>query len=152
MKKFISQIIIFAIISLLILICFDYIDVFSSFDTNYIEEISGHRYSEKQIVEKLFSSYIQKKANEEVGRFRDFKIDSIDVVNFDNPKDIDNDAKDADIFAVVTYSVKPTLKSKSNWLTGNGEVKGFWIVKKTNCLWIQENDGKYMIKGEYTGW
>ena len=35
--------------------------------------------------------------------------------------------------ATVTYSVKPKDVKTSNWIAGNGEVSGEWIINKTSC-------------------
>lgn len=89
----------------------------------------------------------------------DYRVDSVKIVDFEEiKKNIDgieeyyHGAKKSDIFATITYSVKPDASSKQYWLAGNGTDKGEWIENKLVNVWLKEQNGKYSVESSGTSW
>ena len=116
--------------------------------------------SKEEIVKKAYLNSIAEMAKDENYKLSDYKVEKIQIVSFDEVKqfspDIEQyytDVKDSDIFATVTYSVKPAdSMDKTYWIAGNGEIDGQWIKNKEANIRLVENNGEYTIKEEGTGW
>ena len=80
----------------------------------------------------------------------EYRIDSVKVLTAAEKQEIVNsmpEYKDAEILAVVNYSIKP--KDINNYvIAGNGEIRGEWIVNKSAC--VSYKNGAILSDG--TGW
>ena len=128
----------------------------SSTDKN-ISQTSNEETVKKVWLEELKSeSELQ---SEIPTKLLDYRVDSVKIVDFEEiKKNIDGieeyypGAKKSDIFATITYSVKPDASSKQYWLAGNGTDKGEWIENKLVNVWLKEQNGKYSVQSSGTGW
>ena len=116
--------------------------------------------SQEETVKKVFLKYIVETSKEQHYKLNDYKIDNVQIVNlneirkiFPTDKETYKDAKSGDIFATITYSVKPAESmDESFWVAGNGEISGEWINKKVANVWVVKENGQYKIKSNGTGW
>lgn len=104
--------------------------------------------SKTDIVRKLFIDNVLSNDTNNA----DYKIDKITIVtdNLESLKSLYSESTSDDIFATVVYSIKPIDMNAG--LAGNGEQQGDWVVNKSNCVYIQYNNGDYIVKNVGTGW
>lgn len=158
-KKFM---VILPVLSFLLLFCVGVICIgkdafFSNFniqvvDKNYIDEVKRGNYTDELIVEILYDSSIKHKANESYGMLMDYKIDDIRII-VATEEEMENFGADGnDIFAYVSWSVKPFFWNYEDWyIAENGVEDGAWL-RFGYFIYVQEQDGVYSIQSEFTGW
>jgi len=110
----------------------------------------------EKIVKDLYSNRLKEKNNYNEEKFKEFRIDSVKIIEGTDKINLINDlypeAKNTDIFAIVTYSIKPSNINNTAWIAGNGKIEGEWINSKSACVYITEENGVYTIKGDGTSW
>lgn len=115
---------------------------------------------ESEIAEELFLEYL-KNAKENSGKkLKEYKIEKINVLSGSKRNDVKEIFESAegikinekDIFAEVIYSVKPDDIENTDWIAGNGEKRGDWLVEKSACVFIKYDNGTYKIQENSTGW
>ena len=108
--------------------------------------------SENEIVEELFIEYLKNTQD----KLSEYKIEKIEILSGEDREfaksAYENKINEKDIFAEVTYSVKPEDIKNTAWIAGNGEMEGNWINNKLSCVYVQYNNGTYEIEGQGTGW
>ena len=111
---------------------------------------------QEKIVKDLYSNRLKEKNNYNEEKFKEFRIDSVKIIEGTDKINLINDlypeAKNTDIFAIVTYSIKPSNINNTAWIAGNGKIEGEWINSKSACVYITEENGVYTIKGDGTSW
>lgn len=138
----------------------EYYKFYSCKNSAIKETNTSNETEEEKIVKAAYYNYIDEIAIEENYELSDSVIDNVQIVSFNEIKKISPDiemyypgVKDSDIFATVTYSVKPTNSvEESFWLAGDGEISGQWIKNKTANVWLVENNGEYTIESNGTEW
>lgn len=128
-------------------------DTSTNSNTNNITNSNNVNSSNEEIIKELFLKKIDEedKANSE--KLIDYRVDRVNLVDEENKKSIlemdDGEyyTKD-DILAYVIYSVKPQDINTTNWISGNGEVDGDWVVNKEVCVSVR--NGEIVSMG--TGW
>ena len=108
--------------------------------------------TQEEYIEELFMNKIKENDNTNDEKLLDYKVDEVKIVSDSEKKSIlEFDAgqyfKDTDTLAYVTYSVKPKDVNNTNWISGNGEIKGDWITKSA-CVCVR--DGEIISLG--TSW
>ena len=100
--------------------------------------------------EEIIKEAYLKKIKESYLNCSDYRIDSVKVLNTAEKQSLVNsipEYKDAEILAIVTYSIKP--QDISNYvIAGNGEISGEWVVNKSAC--VSYKNGAIATDG--TGW
>lgn len=90
--------------------------------------------SNEDIIKELFLSKLKEINNTNSEKLLDYRVDKVEVLSNSEKQDlIEIGYNESDILATVTYSVKPKNVNTSNWIAGNGEVSGEWIINKTAC-------------------
>ncbi len=113
-----------------------------------------------EIVEELFGDYLKNMEESSGKKLKGYKIDKVNVLSGNERKNVidtyevaeGDNVNEKDIFAEVTYSVKPENIENTEWMAGNGEKQEDWLVNKTACVYIRHNNGVYKIQGNGTGW
>lgn len=124
--------------------------------------------TDKEIVEELFNEYLELgceyikpgQDNTEYEKAEEYKINKIEILSGDRRQEAEDKQElsegqkinEKDIFAEITYSVKPKNIKDSAWVAGNGEIEGEWIVKKMACVFVHNDNGTYKIQGIGTDW
>lgn len=126
-------------------------------------EDSNSQLSKEEIAKETYLKQLKEEANQEFGKLLDYKVEKVEIVDFEEVKKFSPDiqeyypgVKDSDIFATITYSVKPEGDKDSEgynfWLAGNGEASGEWIKNKVVNVWMVEKNGQYTVESSGTGW
>lgn len=112
--------------------------------------------TDKEIIEELFLDKIKSDNENNSEKLLDYRIDSIDVLTGSDRESLltslEENKTTEDIFALVKYSLKPEDVNNIMWTAGNGEVSGEWIINKSSCIRITNNNGTYKIISDGTGW
>lgn len=119
--------------------------------------------SKEEIAKETYLKELKEEANQEFGKLLDYKVEKVEIVDFEEVEKFSPDIKEyypgvknSDIFATITYSVKPAGGKDSEeynfWLAGNGGMSGDWIKNKVVNVWIVEKNGQYSIESSGTGW
>lgn len=115
--------------------------------------------TDSQIVEELFLDYLKNVEESSGKKLKGYKIDKVKILSENERKnvvdiyeDAGNNVNEKDIFAEVTYSVKPENIENTEWMAGNGEKQEDWLVNKSACIFIKNNNGVYEIQENGTGW
>lgn len=116
--------------------------------------------TDSEIVEELFLDYLKNMEESSGKKLKGYRIDKVKVLLGNERKNVidtyegteGNNVNEKDIFAEVTYSVKPENIENTEWMAGNGEKQEDWLVNKTSCVFIKHNNGIYKIQGNGTGW
>ena len=118
----------------------------------------------EQIVRELFSKYIEEMSMKPNYEIKDYTINKVEIVSYEYIKrgyfaldDIEKyypNVTKSDIFAIVTYSIEMDGDiDKNYWIAGNGEeIDGNWIKNKVANIYLVEENGEYVIKGNGTDW
>lgn len=129
-------------------------------DENESKSNNNSKLSKEEIVKKVYLNYIAEMATKENYKLSEYTVDKVQIVSWDEVKEFSPDieqyyagVKTSDIFAKVTYSVKPSdSMDKTYWIAGNGEIDGQWVKNKTANVWLVENNGEYTIESNGTEW
>lgn len=90
--------------------------------------------SDEDVIKDLFLAKLKELNNTNSEKLLDYRVDKVEVLsNSEKQNWVEMGYNSTDILATVTYSVKPKDVNKSNWIAGNGEVSGEWIINKTAC-------------------
>lgn len=116
--------------------------------------------TDSEIVEELFLNYLKNMEESSGKKLKAYKIDKVNVLLENERKNVagtyksvgGNNVNNKDIFAEVTYSVKPDDIENTEWIAGNGEKQDDWLINKTACVFIKYDNGTYKIQGNGTGW
>lgn len=116
--------------------------------------------TDNEIVEDLFLDYLKNIEESSGKKLKEYKIDKVKILSGNERKNViatyegveGNNVNERDIFAEVTYSVKPENIENTEWMAGNGEKQGDWLVNKSACVFIKYDNGTYKIQGNGTGW
>lgn len=122
--------------------------------------IQGASKTDNEIVEELFLNYLKNMEESSGKKLKAYKIDKVNVLLGDKRKNVvdtyegieSNSINEKDIFAEVIYSVKPDDIENTEWIAGNGEKQGEWLINKMACVFIKNDNGSYKIQGNGTGW
>ena len=114
---------------------------------NYADEVM------KDEVKKLYTNKLKKDNEKNTEKLLDYRVDKVEILSDKDKKGIvENDDteyfKNTDTLAVVTYSVKPRDINNTEWIAGNGEISGNWIMNKTANVCVR--NGEIVFSG--TGW
>ena len=90
--------------------------------------------SNEDVIKELFLDKLKEINNTNSEKLLDYRVDKIEILS-DSEKQhwVEMGYNTTDVLATVTYSVKPKDVKTSNWIAGNGEVSGEWIINKTAC-------------------
>lgn len=112
--------------------------------------------SQEEIVKELYLEQLKEDNEKNSEKLVDYRVDKVSILTgTEREKLIDDlytNASSSDIFANVTYSVKPKDVNNTLWVAGNGEISGNWIINKSACVYIAKENGSYVIKSNGTGW
>lgn len=121
-----------------------------STDKNTIEK------TDEDIVRELFVKNYLESSDETL---EEYNIDKVTIQTGEDRQNIVNiysnnstSITEKDIFAYVTYSVKPKNIEDTGWIAGNGEIKDGWVKNKEACVHISYQNGTYKIQSVGTGW
>lgn len=90
--------------------------------------------SDEDIIKNLFLTKLKELNNTNSEKLLDYRVDKVEILsNSEKQAYIEMDYSSTDVLATVTYSVKPKNVNTSNWIAGNGEISGEWIINKTAC-------------------
>lgn len=127
-----------------------------STDKNTIEK------TDEDIVRELFIENYLESSNGEPKReeLEEYRIEKIEIQTGEDRQDLVNiyssdsvSIPEQDIFAYVTYSVKPKDIENTVWIAGNGSgIENGWILNKLACVHISYENGTYKIQSVGTGW
>lgn len=100
-----------------------------------------------QIMKEYFDEYKKLTVAKEY-RLSDYTINSINDIKGNT----DDEKRSTDKYSfVVDYSVKPSDINSIDWIAGDGEAKGDWIVNKSAFVYIEKVNNGYKITGMGTG-
>lgn len=109
-------------------------------NTNTEINITSKKISLEDIVTELFLKQIKENDSKNSEKLLDYRVDKVSILS-DEERQSMTAYKSTDILAIVTYSVKPQNVNASNWMSGNGEIKGDWIINKTAYVCISLTSG-----------
>lgn len=103
-------------------------------NTTSTSTTASNQPSDESIVKDLFIAKLKELNNSNSEKLLDYRVDKVKILS-DSEKQpyIGTEYNSTDILAIVTYSVKPKNVNSSNWVAGNGEISGEWIINKTAC-------------------
>lgn len=115
---------------------------------------------DNEIAEELFLDYLKNVKENSGENLKEYKIEKINVLLENERKTVKEifestdgvTINEKDIFAEIKYSVKPNDIENTDWIAGNGERQGEWIVNKSACVFIKYDNGTYKIQENGTGW
>lgn len=93
--------------------------------------------SDEDTIKVLFLAKLKEVNNTNSEKLLDYRVDKVEILSNNQKQSwVENGYNSSDVLAIVTYSVKPENANASNWMAGNGEVSGDWIINKTayECL------------------
>lgn len=89
---------------------------------------------DEDVIKDLFLAKVKELNNTNSEKLLDYRVDKVEILsNSEKQNWVEMGYNSTDVLATVTYSVKPKDVNKSNWIAGNGEVSGEWIINKTAC-------------------
>lgn len=104
----------------------------------------------EEIVQMAFEKYIEESAEDTI---IDYSLDEYRIDNVEIEYMLEGQEYEDSITATVTYSVKPaTDESYNNWVAGNGEDSGEWIINKTAICEVALTAEGYTVVNAGTGW
>ena len=90
--------------------------------------------SDEDVIKDLFLAKVKELNNTDSEKLLDYRVDKVEILsNSEKQNWVEMGYNSTDILATVTYSVKPKDVNTSNWIAGNGEISGEWIINKTAC-------------------
>lgn len=102
--------------------------------TNKSTTQSTNESSNEDIIKDLFLAKLKEINNTSSEKLLDYRIDKIEILsNSQKQSFLEMGYNLSDVLANVTYSVKPQNVNTSNWVAGNGEINGEWIINKNAC-------------------
>ncbi|MBR3002033.1 MAG: hypothetical protein IKF38_00435 [Clostridia bacterium] len=141
----------------------DDVITYNVFDNYYLvmerqneQQLEPDNYAEEVVKDEIKSLYMNRLKNDTINATEiilDYRVDKVEILSDKDKKEIvKNDyteyLKNTDTLAVVTYSVKPKDVNKTEWIAGNGEISGDWIINKTAHVCVR--NGEIVFSG--TGW
>lgn len=111
--------------------------------------------SQEEIIKDLYLQKIKENNESNEEKLLDYRVDKVTIYTGserDEAAQNFNNVSSSDIFAVVTYSVKPKDVNNTLWIAGNGEANEEWITNKVSCVYAVKENGSYVIKSDGTGW